>query len=113
MMAPVYRNLEQRSTMFGLTMPFETGVVLALPFLLMGPLGCGPFVTVACVVGVWGIIQLVNHGRAPGFLQHFAVWQIRRRVFGGRVSAAARSKRPQFPFGEYLYRDVPARRSVS
>ena len=58
-------------------------------------------------------VRVVNYGRAPGFLQHWVVWQVRRARTAGLLSAAARARCPRFPFARHHFRDGPPRRGAS
>jgi len=101
--APVFRNIESRNTLLGLTFPFEVAFVLVIFYatIRVSPLTCS-MATFAAYIAV----RVVNHGRAPGFLQHWVVWEVRQLRSGGLLSAAARARAPRFPFAPHQYRDV-------
>lgn len=109
MRAPVYRNLEAQSSLLGLAYPFEllaflAGTVTSIQLL-------PPTVSIAGVVGLYLIIRILSHGRPPLFFQHWAARAIRTLVAGTRISAAARSRAPRYPLGQYHSRDLPPRGS--
>ena len=102
MRAPVYRNIETPNTILGLSFPFELLFVLVV-FYATVRLSIG-----LCLLGTlvtYVAVRVVNYGRAPGFLQHWAAWRLRQLLAGGRLSAAARAACPRFPFARYLFRD--------
>ena len=101
MVAPVYRNAEAESRFLGLGFPFETLLVLGTfwPAMLLGPTA-GMVLTSAAYVG----IRVVTYGRPDSFVQHYVMQRARRALYRGRLSAAARSRTPSFPFGPYLIR---------
>jgi len=101
--APVFRNIESRNTLLGLTFPFEVAFVLVIFYatIRVSPLTCS-VATLATYIAV----RVVNYGRAPGFLQHWVVWQARQLRSGGLLSAAARVRAPRFPFAPYQFREV-------
>ena len=103
MRAPVYRNIEAQNTLAGLAFPMEVLLFLA---------GCVGFIQVfaplpalAGIAGLYGGIRAASHGRPPLFLQHWLSWHFRSLYTGGRLSAAARSRVPRFPFGPYVSRE--------
>jgi hypothetical protein len=49
-------------------------------------------------------IALLNHGKPPQHWAHWLAFQLRRKFCGNVLSAAARSRAPQFPFGPYRSR---------
>ena len=105
MRAPVFRNIEGRNTLLGLTFPFEVVFVLIVFYatVRVSPLACVVTTLVAYVA-----VRVVNYGRAPGFLQHWVVWQIRQVRTAGRLSAAARARCPRFAFAPHRFRDAPS-----
>jgi len=107
MRAPVYRNIEAQSTLLGLAFPTEVAVVLGSFWgsMLLLPAGLALLATAA----VYTAVRVVGYGRPPLFLQHYLAWRLRGLLGGGRLSAAARSPAPQFPFGARSFRDLPAR----
>ncbi len=97
--APVYRHAESRATLLGLNFPTDFFVVVVLSYLwllLLAPAALRP-----------------RGGRnAPGdgaaqprpasqYWPHWLAFQLRKRLYGGHLSAAARSRAPQFPHGPY------------
>lgn len=105
MRAPVFRNIETRNTLLGLTFPFEVVFVLVVFYatVRVSPLACAATTAVAYVA-----VRVVNYGRAPGFLQHWVVWQVRQARTAGLLSAAARAGCPRFPFAPHRFRDAAA-----
>jgi hypothetical protein len=107
MLAPVYRNVEARSTVLGLAFPTETltvlsafwGAILTLP----------PSIAALVTVAVYALVRLASLGRAPAFFQHWLAWRVRQALTEGRLSAVARSRIPRFPFGPYEIRDRSGR----
>ena len=89
MLAPVYRSLESRSTVVGLAFPGEFTIVLCAWW--AGMLFLGAFSGLAVAVGTYVIVRVVNYGRADGFVQHFLQWTLRRALYAGRLSGAARA----------------------
>lgn len=112
MRAPVYRSLEARNTVLGLTFPTEFTVALCAWW--AGMLAAGAFVGSGIAVAAYVLIRIANYGRAEGFVQHFLQFKVRQIVSGGRLSAAARvrpGRTPWFPHGEsrYVGEDLAAR----
>ena len=107
MRAPVFRNIETRNTLLGLTFPFEVVFVLVVFYatVRVSPLAC-----VATTIVAYVAVRVVNYGRAPGFLQHWTVWQVRQARTAGLLSAAARARCPRFPFARHHFRDRTPRR---
>jgi len=104
MFAPVYRNAEASQTFLGLGFPAEFLVWLASawPALLF----LEGVWTMASIVGTYVALRLATHGRPPQFAQHALNWHARRRLHGGRLSAAARARQPRFAHAPLLSRDV-------
>lgn len=106
MRAPVYRHIEGRSTIGGLSLHgfiALLGVALAAIQLL-------PFLpSLLALAGAYLGLRLAASGKPPLFWQHLLVWKARQFANGGRASAAARCRAPRFPFGPYLARPRPPR----
>lgn len=101
MRAPVYRHVEAQSTIGGVSL---NGFV-ALLGLAFAAIQLLTFLTsVAVIAGAYVALRLMGRGKAPLYWQHLAIWHLRDRR-GGRLSAAARARTPQFPFGPYVLRD--------
>jgi hypothetical protein len=98
MRAPVYRNIEARDSFLGLDFPTEVVTVLAVFWVTAYtlPMGLAAGATVLAYAG----LRAVNMGRAPQFLKHWLIWQLRRHRSGGRLSAAARTRAPYFPYAD-------------
>lgn len=105
MRAPVYRNLEARSTFLGLAFPTEWMAVLAVGW--VGTALGAPNVGAAAGASLYLILRIAGYGRAEGHLQHWLMWKVRQWRSGGRLSAAARAPAPRFPFGRYEWRERP------
>src|ERR1700694_2259747 len=88
MLAPVYRSLEARSTVLGLAFPAEFSIVLCAWW--AGMLLIGGFPGLALALGASVLARTLHYGRAEGFVQHWLQWKVRRALFEGRLSAAAR-----------------------
>ncbi len=108
MRAPVYRNLDARSTFLGLVFPTEWMVVLGAGWL--GTAFGAPNVGGAAGLAIYLALRIAGYGRPEGHLQHWVMWRVRQARTGGRLSAAARAPTPRFPFGGYEWRDLTARR---
>lgn len=108
MRAPVYRNLDVMTSVAGLALPFEAGVV-GLTFVLgTAWLPIGP--TVVVVLGLYLAIRVGNRGHHPGYLQDLLPFLLRRALGHGRFAASARVRRaPEFPFAPLVARDPPHR----
>jgi hypothetical protein len=101
MRAPVYRHIEGRSTIGGLSLNgFIALLGVALAAIQWLPLGS----SLLAICGTYAALRLAASGRPPQFWQHLAVWRVRQLAAGGRLSAAARCRSPQFPFGPYQSR---------
>ncbi len=105
MRAPVYRNLDARSTFLGLAFPAEWMAVLAAGWL--GTAFGAPNVGAAAGLAIYLVLRIVGYGRPDGHLQHWLLWKVRQLRARGRLSAAARAPVPRFPHGEYEWRDPP------
>jgi hypothetical protein len=100
MRAAIYRSLDAKNTMLGLSFPTEFVLVLACwwaGMLCIGA-GIGSLGAIAVYIG----IRALNYGRAEGFVQHYLQWKVRQVMTGGRLCAAARvpaRRAKRFPFG--------------
>ena len=105
MRTPVYRHLDARGGLFGLS------VLEWAPILFIAWFGMAldrPNQGVLVAAAVYAGLRLVGHGRPDGFLQAFLSWRWRQSQSGGRLSAASRAVAPRFPFADYEFRDVRA-----
>ncbi len=107
MRAPVYRNLDSRSTFLGLVFPTEWMAVLGAGW--VGTAVGAPNVGAAAGLAIYLVIRIAGYGRPEGHLQHWVAWRLRVRVESGRLSAAARAPAPRLPHGPYEWLDGPAR----
>lgn len=103
MRAPVYRHVEGESTIGGISLNGFVGLLgialAAIQFL--------PFLaSLIAVGGAYAALRLASSGKPPLFWQHLLVFHCRRWATGSRLSAAARCRSPQFPFGHYRSRDL-------
>ena len=95
--APVYRHADARATLFGLNFPGDFFVVLVASYLWLMVLEPPAFL--AATATTYLAVALLNRGRPPQHWAHWLSFQLRRLRYRGEVSAAARSRAPQFPFG--------------
>jgi hypothetical protein len=96
MRAPVYRHLEARQSLAGVSLQG----FLALLAVALGAIQLLPFLpSVLAVAAAYLVLRLAGHGRPPQYWQHFVIWTARQWTTGGRLSAAARASTPPFPFG--------------
>ena len=108
MRAPVFRNIETRNTLLGLTFPFEVVFVLVVFY---ATVRVSASACAVATLATYAAVRVVNYGRAPGFLQHWMLFQVRQSRTGGRLSAAARTSCPRFPFASHYFRDqLPQRK---
>jgi hypothetical protein len=103
MRAPVYRHVEGQSTVAGVGLNAFIGLLgaslVAIQFL--------PFLwSLVAIATAYGLVRLAGRGKPPLYWQHLAVFHVRRAAAGGRLSAAARCRVPQFSHGPYVSRDV-------
>ncbi|MDP1915230.1 MAG: hypothetical protein Q8L14_03225 [Myxococcales bacterium] len=106
MRATVYRNLDALSSIAGLALPYEAGLVGLVVVLGIAWLPIAP--TIALAGALYLAIRLGNRGHHPGYLQDLLPHLLRRAAGGGRFSAGARARRsPAFPFAPRFTRDVP------
>jgi hypothetical protein len=108
MEAPVYRHADARATLLGLNFPGDFFVVVVASYLWLMVLRPLPFLL--AVASTHAAVALLNSGRPAQHWQHSLAFQVRKLLYQGEVSAAARSRAPQFPFGPYRSAGVPPRR---
>ena len=101
MRAPVYRHVDGQSTVAGVGLNAFIGLLgaslAAIQFL--------PFLWSVLAIGVvYGLVRLAARGKPPLHWQHLAVFHVRGAVAAGRLSASARCRLPQFPYGPYASR---------
>jgi len=107
MRAPVYRNIESKTSFLGVGLEEALFLMTACLVLLM-TMRRNEIKAAGITVLLYVALRLVNAGRAPGFAQHWFAFRMRHWLGGGFFSAAARSRCPRFPFASYDFRDVPA-----
>jgi hypothetical protein len=108
MEAPVYRHAESRATLLGLNFPGDFFIVVVASYLWLMLLRPLPFLL--AVATTHAAVALLNHARPAQHWQHWLAFHLRRRLYGGVVSAAARSLAPQFPYGPYRSTALKTRR---
>ena len=101
MRAAVYRHLDTRSGLLGLS-AVEWGPVLLVFWL--GLVNERPNLGLAGAIALYLAAGAATRGRPDGFLQHWILWHLRQRASGGRLSAVARASAPRFPFASYAWR---------
>jgi hypothetical protein len=99
MEAPVYRHADLRATLLGLNFPGDFFLVVVASYFWLMVLRPLPFLL--AVVLTHASVALLNTGRPPQHWQHWFGLQLRRFLYRGELSAAARSRAPQFPRGPY------------
>jgi hypothetical protein len=108
MEAPVYRRADSRATLLGLNFPGDFFIVVVASYLWLMLLRPLPFLLAVAITHA--AVALLNRGRPPQHWQHWLAFHLRRLLHGGTVSAAARSRAPQFPFGPYRSAALQRRR---
>ena len=101
MRAPVYRHLDTRSGLLGLS-AVEWGPVLLVFW--FGMASERPNLGLAGAIALYLALAAATRGRPDAFLQHWLLWHLRQRTCDGRLSAAARARTPRFPFAAYAWR---------
>src|SRR5215470_8880589 len=97
--APVYRHADTRATLLGLNFPGDFFAVVVLGYgwlVLLPPLGF-----LLATAGTHAAMALLNHGKPSQHWAHWLGFQIRHILYGGHLSAGARSRAPQCPVGPY------------
>src|SRR3954468_19672192 len=107
--APVYRHLDAKNRLFGLSLgqAFAVGAVAFVALSALSPVGAS-IVTIAA----YAIIRLALRGRADGFVRNWTWWTVRHLLGRGRLHAHARCRTPRFPHAPHIERDVPRRRAA-
>ncbi len=107
MRAPVYRHLDATARFAGLTFPVEWMMVLGVAVVPaeLGAPGAG--ILGAAILYVF--LRVATYGRPEHHIQDYGIWLVRKLVYRGRLSAAARAPAPRFPFAKYQLRDAPRR----
>lgn len=100
MRARVYRNIDAISSLLGLALPYEFGLV-GLIFVLgtaWAPIGPTVLLTLLAYVS----LRVAGRGKPPGYLQDLLPFLVRRAQSNGRFAPAARAKpQPRFPFARF------------
>jgi len=99
MEAPVYRHADARVTLLGLNFPGDFFLVVVTSYLWLMLLR--PLSFLLAVALTHAVVALLNSGRPPQHWRHALAFHLRRALYRGVLSAAARSHAPQFPFGPY------------
>lgn len=107
MRAPVYRNIEAKNTLLGLSFPTEVFAVSGVYWLAI--VTAGPAMSLVATAAATVAIRVIGYGRAPQFIQHYLSFMGRRLMAGGRLSTVARVKTPRFPHAPHVARDLPRR----
>ena len=97
--APVYRHADGRQTLLGLSFPGDFFVVVVASYVWLVLLPPAGFLLAAGATHA--SIALLNFKKPPQHWAHWLGFHLRRVLYGGHLSAAARSRAPQFPFGPY------------
>ncbi len=105
MRAPVYRNIESKTSFLGIGLQ-EALFVMSVCLVLLMVMRRHELNAVGITALLYAVLRLVNSGRAPAFAQHWFAFHVRQWLGGGFFSAAARSRAPRFPYAIYESRDV-------
>jgi uncharacterized membrane protein YjdF len=103
--APVYRNIESKTSFLGIGLQ-EALFVMSVCLVLLMVMRRHEMNAVGITALLYAVLRLVNSGRAPSFAQHWFAFHVRRWLGGGFFSAAARSRAPRFAYAIYESRDV-------
>jgi len=107
--APVYRHLDAKNRLLGLSLgqAFAVGAVAFVALTVLAPIGA------AIVSGsAYAVIRLALRGRPGGFVRHWTWWTARRLLGAGHFSGHARCRTPRFHYAPHIDRDVGARRDA-
>ena len=99
MEAPVYRHADLRATLLGLNFPGDFFFVVVASYLWLMVLRPLPFLLAVALTH--GSVAILNTGRPHQHWQHWLAFHLRQSLYRGEISAAARSRAPQFPLGPY------------
>jgi len=105
--APVYRHLDAKNRLLGLSLgqAFAVGAVAFVALSVLSPVAAA-----IAAAAAYAAIRVGLRRRADGFVRHWTWWTVRRLLAHGYLSAKARSSAPRFPHAPHLERDVAARR---
>jgi hypothetical protein len=108
--APVYRHLDAKNRLFGLSLgqAFAVGAVAFLALSLLSPLAAA-----IAAAAAYALIRVGLRRRADGFVRHWTWWTARRVLARGHLSAKARSYTPRFPHAPHIERNVGSRRGAN
>jgi hypothetical protein len=91
MRAPVYRNIESKTSFLGVGLE-EALFLMTVCLVLLMTMRRSEMKAAGITVLLYIALCLVNAGRAPGFAQHWFAFRMRHWLGGGFFSAAARSR---------------------
>lgn len=108
--APVYRHLDAKNRLFGLSLgqAFAVAAVAFFALTALSPLGATAF-----TAATYAAIRIGLRGRPEGCVRHWSWWMARRLLANGRLSGQARSGAPRFPYAPHIERDVASRRGAN
>ena len=107
--APVYRHLDAKNRLLGLSLgqAFAVAAVAFLALTARSPIAA------AIVTGTaYAVVRLALRGRPDAFVRHWTWWMARRVLGDRRLSTHARCCTPRFPYAPHIERDVPGRRDA-
>jgi len=90
MRAPVYRNIESKTSFLGIGLQ-EALFVMSVCLVLLMVMRRHELNAVGITALLYAVLRLVNSGRAPAFAQHWFAFH---------------SRAPRFPYAIYESRDV-------
>src|SRR3954468_23291797 len=105
--APVYRHLDAKNRLLGLSLG-QAFAVGAVAFLALSALS--PVAAAIAAAAAYAGIRVGLRRRADGFVRHWSWWMARRLLAQSHLSAKARSSAPRFPHAPHIERDVAPRR---
>jgi hypothetical protein len=89
MRAAVYRHIDVKPTLLGLSLPGEWAIALApvLLGMMVDEMGVGAVASIA----LYATMRIVGFGKPENFFVHWGQWKRRQLMFRGRYSSAARA----------------------
>jgi len=100
MRAPVYRHIEMRNSLGGLSL---NGFIAILGVALAAIQTLSFAGSLLVVSGTYTVLLLAGSGRPPLYWQHLFLHRFRQYIAGGRHSSVSRSSSPQFLFSPDLH----------